>query len=309
VPETTQTNERPFHNEGESENRIRRTEQVDAIDKMMIIIGVKSWLALGALLLVFTATLIWGFFGTMQIQEEVSGVLVRSGKIINIYAADDGALLDFVPVQGMFVDKDQVLARIDKFELYAQINALLDAKAPAEIIEEKRNVLLHASRIVTYEAGRVVDVYAHRGDYVRKGQKLLTISKEAEASKALECLLYIPVNQMKNIRKGLSVNVYPASVSKRTYGNMKGTVGIISTYPVTSHYLQDFLGSENLADYFFEGSACYEVYLNLVSSEETATGYKWTTSLGPSKAFGDLTLCTASVVVDVLRPIDVFFLR
>jgi hypothetical protein len=90
---------------------------------------------------------------------------------------------------------------------------------------------------------------------------------------------------------------------------MMGTVSIISEYPVTMQYLYDRLNSESLANYFPEDdSACYEVYLNLVASEETATGYEWTTSLGPSKAFGDLTLCTASVVIDELRPLDVFFL-
>jgi hypothetical protein len=294
---------------GRIDEKRELTEAVENIDRMMVVIGVKAWLALGTVLLVFAAALVWGFFGTMQIREEVSGVLVRSGKLISIYAADEGVLLDFVPVQGMFVEKDQVLARVEKYDLVSEIYALLNSGAPASLIEEKRTELLHESRIVTWEAGRVLDAYAHRGDYVRRGEKLLTISKEAERSKALECLLYIPADQMGQIKKGLPVSVYPASINKRTYGNMIATVNLISEYPVTRQYLYDRLNSENLADYFLkDDSACYEVYLNLVSSEETATGYEWTTSLGPSQAFGDLTLCTASIVIDELRPIDVFFL-
>jgi hypothetical protein len=284
------------------------TEAVENIDRMMVVIGIKAWLALGAVLLVFAAALAWGFFGTMQIREEVSGVLIRSGKLVNIYAADEGVLLDFVPVQGMFVEKDQVLARVERYDLISEINTLLDSGASDMLIEEKRIELLHGTRIVTWEAGRVLDAYAHRGDYVHRGQKLVTISKEAEKSKALECLLYIPADQMRQIKKGLSVNVYPASISRQTYGNMTGKVNLVSEYPVTRQYLYDRLNSENLADYFLGDSACYEIYLNLVSSEKTVTGYEWTTSLGPSKAFGDLTLCTASIVIDELRPIDVFFL-
>jgi hypothetical protein len=284
------------------------TEAVESIDRMMMVIGIKSWLALGTLLLVFAAVLAWGFLGTMQIREDVSGVLVRSGKLINIYATSEGILLDFVPTQGMFVEKDQVLARIERPELVAEINLLLDSGSPPELIEKKRRELFLGSRIVTWEAGRVLDVYAHRGDYVQRGERLVTISKEAEQSKALECLLFIPAERMRNIRKGLAVSVYPASVSKQTYGSMTGTVSIISEYPVTWRYLADRLNSENLADFFLKNDACYEVYLNLVSSEETVTGYEWTTSRGPSTAFGDLTLCTASVVIDELRPVDVFFL-
>ncbi|MDR2785002.1 MAG: HlyD family efflux transporter periplasmic adaptor subunit [Treponema sp.] len=293
---------------GQIDEKRELTEAVENIDRMMVVIGIKAWLALGTVLLVFAAAVVWGFFGTMQIREEVSGVLVRSGRLINIYAADEGVLLDFVPAQGMFVEKDQVLARVEQYDLVSEINTLLDSGASADLIEEKRAELLYESRIVSWEAGRVLDAYAHRGDYVSRGQKLLTISKEAEKSKALECLLYIPVDQMRQIKKGLPVSVYPASISRQTYGNMTGTVNFVSEYPVTRQYLYDRLNSEDLADYFLKDSACYEVYLNLVSSEETVTGYEWTTSLGPSKAFGDLTLCTASIVIDEPRPVDVFFL-
>jgi hypothetical protein len=294
---------------GRIDEKRESTEAVENIDRMMAVIGIKAWLALGSVLLVFAAALLWGFFGTMQIREEVSGVLVRSGKLINIYAANEGVLLDFAPVQGMFVEKDQVLARVEQYDLMSEINTLLNSGASADLIAEKRAELLHESRVVTWEAGRVLDAYAHRGDYVRRGQKLLTISKEAEKSKALECLLYIPADQMGQIKKGLPVSVYPASINKRTYGNMIGTVNLISEYPVTRQYLYDRLNSENLADFFLKNdSACYEVYLNLVSSEKTVTGYEWTASLGPAQAFGDLTLCAASIVIDELRPIDVFFL-
>ncbi|MDR1863152.1 MAG: biotin/lipoyl-binding protein [Treponema sp.] len=284
------------------------TEGVENIEHMMVVIGVKSSLALGAVLLAFTASVLWGFWGTMQVREEVSGVLVKSGTIINIYANDDGILLDFVPLRGMFVEQDQALARIERIELVEEINRLLDTGSEEELIEAQRNLLLNKSRITAWESGRVVDIYVHRGDYVRQGQRLLTISKEAPASTALECLLFVPAEQMRNIKKGLPVSVYPASVSRKIHGNMIGTVSIIGEYPVTEQYLYDRLNSEDLGRFFLRDSACYEIYITLVSSEETVTGYEWTTSLGPSKAFGDLTLCTASVVIDELRPIDVFFL-
>jgi hypothetical protein len=280
---------------------------VENIDRMMIVIGIKSWLALGTVFLVFAAVLIWGFGGTMQIREEVSGVLVRSGRLAGIYAAGEGILLDFVPVQGMFVERDQTLARIDRPDLVREINLLLDAGVSGDLVETKRAELFRGSRIVTWEAGRVLDTYVHRGDYVTRGQKLAAISREAEQSTALECLLFVPADQLRKIRKGLPVSIYPASVSRKTYGNMTGTISIISEYPVTWQYLADRLNSESLADFFLKDSACYEVYLNLVSSGETVTGYAWTTSLGPSAAFGDLTLCTATIVIDEPRPVDVFF--
>ncbi|MDR2445033.1 MAG: biotin/lipoyl-binding protein [Spirochaetaceae bacterium] len=283
------------------------TNTVENIGAMMVVVNVKAWLALGAILLIFIAGLFWGFLGTMQIRKELSGVLVKSGAIINIYANDDGILLDFVPTQGMFVEQDQVIGRVEQNELVEEINLLIDTGADEGVIEAKRMLLIAKSRITTGEAGRVVDVYVHKGDYVSRGQRLATISKEAPASRALECLLYVPVEQLRDIKKGLEVSVYPAAVNRKMYGNMIGTVTIISDYPVTEQYLYDRLGSEDLARFFLGDSACYEIYVTLVSSEKTATGYEWTTSLGPPKAFGDLTICTTSVLVNELRPVDVFF--
>jgi hypothetical protein len=88
---------------------------------------------------------------------------------------------------------------------------------------------------------------------------------------------------------------------------MTGIVSLISEYPVTWQYMFDVLGSEELANEFMKMGACYEVYINLTTSEETVTGYEWTTSMGPPKKFGDMTLCDATVIIDELRPIDVFF--
>jgi HlyD family secretion protein len=88
---------------------------------------------------------------------------------------------------------------------------------------------------------------------------------------------------------------------------MTGTVAFIGEYPVTSQYMFDQLASEELAREFLKRGACYEVYISLAASEETATGYKWTTSQGPNKKFGNLTQCDASIITEELRPIDVFF--
>jgi multidrug resistance efflux pump len=279
------------------------------LDKMVSIIEIKSWIAFTTVLIILAATLIWGFFGTMQLREDVTGVLIRSGKVTNIYATDDSILLDFSIKPEQYVEQDRVIARLEQLGLVNEIHLMMDQNLPLSEIEAKREELIARSQIKTPESGRIVDVFAHMGDYVRKGTKLATIYKEAPGSKFLECRLYVAVDQMKQIKKGLSVNIYPAGVSKKTYGNMTGVVLLISEYPVTYQYMFDRLGSEELAQEFLKGGARYEVYIVLVASEETETGYKWTISQGPQKKFGNLTLCDASIIVEKLRPIDVFFFK
>jgi hypothetical protein len=89
---------------------------------------------------------------------------------------------------------------------------------------------------------------------------------------------------------------------------MIGIVIFISEYPVTRKYLYELLASEALADSFIKNNeAYYEVGISLIPSESNVTGYEWSTSYGPSRKFGDLTLCDAVIIKDKVRPFDLFF--
>jgi biotin carboxyl carrier protein len=294
--------------EKSKQNSVANSPQPELIDRMMTVVEVKSWVAIGTIGIIFVAMVIWGFCGTMQVRDEVSGVLVRSGKIIDIFADSDSVILDVSVERGDSVIPDQVLTRIEQAELIEKINLLLRENADnSQEIEVLRQELIQKSQISVAEAGTVYDVYVRPGQYIKRGEKIVTIQVDAGAEKSLECLLFVPVGQMKDIRIGQQVNVFPMGASKKTYGNMTGRVSFISDYPVTLQYLYDTVGSEEIAASFLSASACYEVALTLDISEETPTGFKWTTSMGPSKPFGKMTLCDASVIIAELRPIEVFF--
>lgn len=278
----------------------------DSLESMMHAVEFKSWIAVGTILLLIGAVLVWGFLGTMQLREDVSGVLVRSGTTLDIYAKTTGAVLDVTVSPGDTLHRDQVIVRLEQTALVDRVNMLIAQNAPEAEIDIARQDLINASQVLNYHAGRLADVYVQPGDLVKTGDKLATIYVGADVDKGLECLLFVPLDQMKEIEKGQLVNVYPAGVKKKAYGNMTGTIVFISEYPVTERYLYQILGSEELALSFLGETACYEVALVLDVSEETETGFQWTTSMGPSKPFGDLTLCDATIIVEELRPIDVF---
>jgi len=279
----------------------------DNIEKMVSVVEIKSWISFGTVLILLIIALLWGFLGTMRLQEEASGVIVRSGRVFNIYVAYDTVLLDFTLQPNQHVERGQVIARVEQLGLVSEINLLIAENAPESEISAKQDELIARSQIKTYDYGRVMDVFARSGDFVRRGERIATITREAPRTRALECLLFIPMSQAKYIQRGMTVDIFPAGVSRKNYGNMLGTVLSVSEFPVTFQYLYDVLGSEELAREFMQGGAVHEVYVVLVASEDTATGYSWTTSLGPNKTFGNLTLVEASVVREVLRPIDVFF--
>lgn len=278
-------------------------------DENVKVIDINAWIALLTVCAIIAAGVFWGFFGTILIREETSGVILRSGKIINIFSIEDSRLLDLNVKSGEYVHEGQVIARLDQTELVNEINLLISRNAPEAEINLMRTLLIEKSQIITLDAGRVVDVFVRNGDFVKRGDLIATISREAPEGRAMECYLFVPASQIKNVKKNMNVNIYPANVNRKTYGNMTGIVGIISEYPVTENYLFDLLGSRELAREFLKNGACYEVFINLKISEDTVTGYAWTTSYGPSVKFGDMTLCSASVLVETIRPVDMLFPR
>lgn len=277
------------------------------LERAIVVIDVKAWIALATVLLVVAATAIWAFFGTMHVREDVAGVLVRSGRVMNIYAPETSTILDLTIERDQQIERDQVVARLDQTALVNEINALIDAGGDEAAIEALRKDLVERSQIRVADAGRVEDVFVHEGDYVSSGTRIATVLQAPREGSSLQCLLFVPSAQMKNLAKNMHVNVYPVSANRNEYGNMVGTIAQISEYPVTYNYLLDLLGSDALARQYTDGAAYYEVIVNLVASEETPTGYLWTTSSGPGQAFGNLTLCDASIILDELRPVDVFF--
>jgi hypothetical protein len=273
------------------------------------VIDINAWIALSTVFAVIAGILVWMFFGTMLVREEVSGVMVRSGKIINIHAEHDGNILDLSIVSNEYVSAGDVVARLRRPELTDEINKLIVRGAPKAEIELRRTRLIQESQIITPETGRIIDIFVRDGDIVRKGDLIATIAKGTSEKKVMEGYLFVSSEQFKNIRKGLSVNVFPANINSEVYGNMTGIVTWLGTYPVTENYMFNLLGSRELAQEFLKGGAVYEIYITLVTSEETVTGYEWTTSYGPPNKFGDITLFDASVIVESVRPLDLFFSR
>ncbi len=286
----------------ESERRIP-----DQLNQAMVVIDMKTWIAFATVLLVLVAVLVWAFFGTMELKQAAPGVLIKSGRTITLYAPEERVLLDLSIQRNQIVDKDQVVARLDQPDLVEHIGQLLESGADAAEIDAARQELLRRSQVITNEEGRVTDVFVHVGDYLSKGQKIATLIQSPPKGKNITCRLYVTMDQVHSVKKGMTVNVYPDFADKNTYGNMIGTIAEISEYPVSDNYLLDVLGSQELADGLTKGQSCFELTISLLTSADTHTGYYWTTSKGPSIEMSDLSMVTADVVLSTQRPIDVFF--
>jgi len=282
------------------------TQTPKKMDSAMTIIDIKAWIAVVTVLIALAAIAFWAFFGTMRINVTVRGALVRSGKVIEVYSNESAQILDIAVSRNQDVAADQVIARLDKPDLVNEINLAIAAENSDEEIAALRKNLLKRTRILAGDEGRVQDIYVRAGDYISSGTRIATILQSPEKSRALECLVYVPMSAIGKVTPGMNVNIYPAFADKNEYGSMIGTVEAISEYPVTRMHLYERYGSEELADAFMSETV-YEVTISLLSSPANPSGYQWTISAGPDAQIGDLSLCTADIVQKEVRPIDVFF--
>ena len=279
------------------------------LNQAMVVLDMKTWIASATLILLLGAVCLWGFFGTMELKQSATAVLIKSGRTISLYSPEDSVLLDLSIQRDQVIERDQVIARLDQSPLVEKINAAVNAGAADADIKLMRDELMRRSQVLTYDDGRVQDVFVHVGDHLTKGQKIATIIQNPPKGENLKCLMYIPMDKIHSISKGMSVNIYPDFADKNTYGNLVGTIADVSTYPASDNYLLDELGSPELAEGLTGGAACFELTISLLTSTETPTGYYWTTSNGPDIEIGDLNMCTADIILNTLRPVDVFFFK
>jgi len=178
-----------------------------------------------------------------------------------------------------------------------------DVDTQARQIEQLEAELQRRSRVVSAHRGRILEVTAEKGDFVRMGEPMMSFHEEGPDVKRLEAVLYVSGREGKRIRPGMQVQIAPATVRPEEYGRMLGTVTYVSDFPATPRGMQRLLGNEQLVRSLSQGGAPYEVYADVTLDPDTPSRYRWTSSSGPPEAIRSGTLCASTITVKERRPI------
>jgi multidrug efflux pump subunit AcrA (membrane-fusion protein) len=297
---------------------IDRLSSPEQLDRMITVTSTRSWLLLLAIGCILTTVIIWGITGSMETNVTARGMLIKSGGTIDIYASSTGQITDIRVVPGDYIDKGDIVARISRVELVEQISGLLDeikliksnnsenetVMALDEQVKELRKKLMASSVVISREQGRVVEVIARPGDPVEPGSVVIRTVKDGEDVKNLIAVLYVPVEDGKELAPGMETKITPSTIQKEEYGYLLGRIVSVSEYPITVHTATQKLGSSELANNYVGNTACLEVMVDLVSNKRTESGYQWSTPFGPPRTIENGTICDASVVIDTQHPIE-----
>lgn len=158
-----------------------------------------------------------------------------------------------------------------------------------------------ASRVVSPRDGRVLELLVDRGDVVTPGTALFNLEV---ASEDLMAVLFVPASAGKRVQPGMTVRISPSTVKREEYGSILGKVVWAAEFPSTQRGMIRLLGNEALVQRLMEEGPPIQVNVELERDPSTPTGYRWSSSTGPSVTISSGTLAAGSVIVREERPID-----
>ena len=171
-------------------------------------------------------------------------------------------------------------------------------------IEQLERGLTSGAEVRSPFTGRIVEVGAERDAIVNRGDSLFTLDLTGRTVAALEAMVYVPATDAKRIAPGMLVQLTPAVVRPEEYGYLIGKVTYVSDLPATPRGMLRVLKNDQLVKTMIGTTPPHEVHVDLVPDVATFSGYRWSSPQGPPTKIESGTLCSAAVVVQERRPID-----
>ena len=178
------------------------------------------------------------------------------------------------------------------------------------INESERNIdlliedLEQMSKVISPYTGRVLNIGVDEGGLVSHGEPICKLELMGNDIKNLEAVVYFPAGSGKKVRPGMTAQISPSTVEQSEYGFMLGLVTYVSEYPSTGQSMMKSLKNEALVKELSAGGAPIMVKVDLIPAPKTPSGYKWSSSEGPTIKLQTGTLCFGNVTVSSQKPIS-----
>lgn len=168
-------------------------------------------------------------------------------------------------------------------------------------LREHQARLREATQVRAHNTGRVLELLVAPGDVVSPGTPILNLEVP---SKDLIALLFIPAAAGKRVHRGMPARVTPSTVKREEYGFIHGHVIDVAEFPSTQRGMVRTLNNEALVQKLMTEGPPIQVTIALEPDPATPTGYRWSSSTGPSVPISSGTLAQGSVVVREERPLS-----
>ena len=168
----------------------------------------------------------------------------------------------------------------EKSQLQSEIKTLNEQITEKEgALNENTSVLEQKYVIKSPVTGTVKDINYIRGEYPSLGTPLATITKSQTSE--LIVLATASSGDADKLMPGDPVLFTPSNVNRNRYGGITGEVLTIDRRPVSSEYIVNFTGNQSIGEELAKDQHLYLVKIQLSRSENSPTGFKWSSGSGP----------------------------
>lgn len=250
----------------------------EELDQSVQITNRRGWIALVGALAVLVAAVIWAFWGSIPVELQANGILVRQDGIGEMRAPQAGQLTELDVKAGTTLKEGQVIGKVQTGS-----GNETEIKAPFN--------------------GTVLEVPVEKGSVLEQGALIASMER---TDRPLKALLFVPLTQSKQLTPGLKVQLSPSYIRPEEAGYLLGTVSYVSPLPESPESLYLQLRNKTLVEALSSQALNVQVEVTLESDQNSYSGYRWTTPKGPHATLSNGTLCLADLELSQQHPISLF---
>mgnify|MGYP006275577811 CR=1 FL=1 len=303
---------------------LERLSSPEQLDSLMRATDPQGWLALVTIGVLLALATTWATFATIPSKVEGTGILLRGHGMQEVFTPVEGVVREVYVKPGDVLEAGQSVGFVLEAETYRrmrEVDGVLDARRKSLSLAEpgdRTRIQAEIDRLQgqrdEIEAGgrargliqapfkaRVVELLVDRWDWVSQGTHVLYVEP---VDMPLVALLYVSAGDAGRITAGMPVQIFPDSARREEYGCMVGRIEQINLYPSSGADLQRKFGNDQLVAALVSGRTPVQATVNLLRSDNTPSGYAWSTRQGPSFQIRTGTLCSGAVIIGEQHPIN-----
>lgn len=308
-------NDSPFR-----EGAVDRLSSPDQLDKLMVVVSPKGWLALICFAGLVIASIIWTFLGSIPIEVEGKGILLTERGLFSLSSTSGGVIAELPVSIGSWVKKDDILAKVYDSKALQEIKTQevkleeLVAQGDAAKVKDQNELIADLRKnvptlnIYAYETGKIIELDVSPGDYIDQGALLGWALYPLEDEQTLVCHSYFKISEGEQVFAGMQAKMGLESVDVQSFGYLEGEVAFVSSFPVSDKDLSKIIRNPQLVTYIKQGApTVIAVHVKPKIDTSTASGYAWSSKKGPNEFVKSGTICNVKVVVENRKPISYLF--
>lgn len=300
-------------------NALRSPEQ---IDRLLQIIHVPLWTALGFLMALITGILVWAFVARLPVLVSGMGILFDPASMYVIQTNLTGNIREIlvnseehIEVGSPLFILENPLKQLELQEVEQQI-ALLERsteqsdgeKEQLFALQMKQRALQESIRALTIRSpvqGVVLSLNAVRGELVQPDQILAWLREMAPGNEKITFYSFFAADAGALIQQGMQAHIAFKSIDSKLYGKMVGSVQkVIPFTGTTGGEISQSLPSQEWRSMLSGNKAVYTVIIDPKKDASTLSGYQWTSRVGPPFKVPLNALVDITVFLEKQRPID-----